>query len=293
MKDFEIMISEVYSILNTGGDSCSTLKYDNSKLQIKNNNTLIIMKNRKTFILFSILFLIIMNLYSQEKNNLLKVQGDAMIRTTPEILVVNIPIQTKDSIYQNCTEKLISQYNQLRDSLIKNNIDEKFIKSDRLSVSENYKWKNQRGPDGYVRIPDGYIGRISARVELEYTVDKLNTILKTLMSDAFKFGYNINFKLSEKQKDTQLENAINLAINDANTKAKIIAENLNIKLSKIKEINFGYKPSYDYFLTREKEVYIKGKGDVHDHDDRNIELDLNPQTIQIQKSIAIIWEIEK
>lgn len=238
------------------------------------------MKNTTTFILFLFLTALTANVHSQEKSNVINVQGEAIFKVTPEIFVVNIPIQIKDSVYENCTKRLVEKYNRLKDALVKNNIKEEAIQSDNLSVNENYTWDQRE------RKFDGYIGSIQVTMEQEYTVEKLSAVIETLKDDDFKFGYNISFKLSEKQKAEQLEKAINMAVEDANNKAKIIARAMKIKLGEIRSINFGPTGiSRDLLTMEDSEVVMKMAGDS------KLELNLNPQVIEIQKQIGIVWEI--
>lgn len=241
------------------------------------------MRNNLTFILLGILLCATTSIFSQEKNNVLKVQGEAIFQVAPEILVVNIPIQVKDLVYENCSKQLVTKYKLLKDALVKNNIKEEAIKSDNLSVNENYTWDQRE------RKFDGYIGSLRVTVEQEYTVEKLSAIIETLKSEEFKFGYNISFKLSEKQKSEQLEKAINLAVEDATNKAKIIAGAMDIKLGEIMEINFGYSaPTYELLTRVESKTMMYNVQD----EEGGLKLDLNPQLIQIQKSIGVIWKID-
>ncbi len=240
------------------------------------------MKKRTQLILFGFLLIAASNLFAQGNSNVLKVQGEAIFQVAPEVLVVNIPIQVKDPVYERCTKQLVANYNLLKAALVENNIEEEAIKSDNLSVNENYTWDQRE------RKFEGYIGNLRVSVEQEYTVEKLSSIIETLKSEEFRFGYNISFKLSEKQKSDQLEKAINLAVEDAMNKAKIIAGAANIKIGEIQEINFGYSAPTHELLTRSKEVFYN----VEDAGGK-MELNLNPQLIQIQKSVGIIWEIEE
>ena len=238
------------------------------------------MNNKTTIFLFLILTILATNLLAQEKENVINVQGEAIFKVTPEIFVVNIPIQIKDSVYENCTKRLVGKYNQLKDALVKNKIQEEAIQSDNLSVNENYTWDQRE------RKFDGYIGSIQVTVEQDYTVEKLSTVIETLKDEEFKFGYNISFKLSERQKAEQLEKAINMATEDAQNKAKIIAKAMNIQLGEIRTINFGTSGISRNILTMEdSQVLMKMAGDS------KLELNLNPQVIEIQKNISIVWEI--
>jgi len=239
------------------------------------------MQNRITIVILGSLLFLASSLFSQEKNNVINVQGEAIINTTPEILLVNIPIQIKNLVYEECSKQLVDKYNQLKNALVKNGIEEKSIQSGNLSVTENYIWDQRE------RKFDGYIGNLSISVELKYSPEKLSIVIETLKDNRFKFGYNISFKLSEEQKSVELEKAIYLAVEDATNKAKLIASAMKIQLGEILEINFGYSnPTNDFLAVEGRGMMYKAQGV-----DDAIQLDLNPQTIQIQKNIGIIWRI--
>lgn len=239
------------------------------------------MKNKVTMVVLGLLLITATNSFSQEKTNVINVQGEAIFKVTPEIFVVNIPIQIKDSVYENCTKLLVAKYNQLKNALVKNKIKAEYIQSNSLSVNESYIWDERE------RKFDGYVGNIQVTVEQEYTVEKLSAVIETLKNDEFKFGYNISFKLSEKQKSEQLEKAINMAVEDASNKAKMIAKAMDIKLGEIHNINFGTSGTSHDFLTVENDAI---NFDVA-RSNSKMELNLNPQLIEIQKRIGIVWEI--
>ncbi len=242
------------------------------------------MKTRLILILS--IFISSLTCYGQLNGNLLKVKGNATLYQIPEIMLVNIPLQVTDSLYENCSEKLTKIHHDLKKKLVANGIKKKSIKSDRLSVSEKTSWSKQG------RIPDGYMGSINVKIEMKHTFKNLNSIINTLKEGSFNFGYNVNFKLSEEQKSKLLENAIELAISDAKNKAAIIAKNFDVKLVEIKEVNFGYsQPSYD-MLTRESDA-VFFMLEEEEESDEALTLNINPKKIQINKTINVIWKIEK
>ncbi len=239
--------------------------------------------------LFLILVLLLLNFgsFGQLHDNLLRVKGNASIYEVPEIMNVNISLQVKDSIYENCSKKLTAIHKKLVTALINNGIQKMWIKSDNLSIKEKTKWTKK----GYA--PDGYAAYIDVRVQMKHTFDKLNVIINTLKKNDFRFGYDIEFKLSEEQKSKLLERSIENAIKDAKNKANMIAKNLNIKLLHIKEINYGYsRDSYD-ILTPNYEMKNDILEEEEEDDDSNLILDINPKKVGIKKSINITWEIEQ
>ncbi|PKQ60553.1 hypothetical protein BZG02_18995 [Labilibaculum filiforme] len=239
---------------------------------------------RKSILTFIILALSLTCL-AQAKENVLKVKGNAILYQIPEIMYVNIPIQVSDSLYENCSFKLAQIHKELKQRLIKNGIKKSNIKTDDLSIGEKTKWTREG------RIPDGFQGSVSMKIEMTYSLEKLSVVINTLKDEVFNFGYNVNFGLSEEQKSKTLEKSIELAINDAQVKASIIAKKLNIKLLEIKEINFGYSAGDFDILTPEDDVVFCIVDE--DQPEETIKIDINPKKIKINKTINVIWKIER
>lgn len=233
------------------------------------------------FVLLQILVFGCLNSFSQLSSNELKVQGESHFSVTPEEMIVHIDVNTKDSIYSICSEELLKRYNLLIEILTTGGIEKEFIKTRDFKIKENYDW--EKG----VRIPRGFIGSINVILTSKYSPEKLNSIIGTLKNNDKEFTYSVSFQLSEKQKNELLEKSIKFALEDATLKAKLISESLNLKLVGVKEINFGYTPPReDYFAS----------GDIFEsyflEDKMSDGIVLNPQKIEIRKSIGIIWEVK-
>lgn len=237
----------------------------------------------KTRILLILIICISLNAFPQINDNLLKVQGKSIIYETPELMVANITISSKDSIYAQCSERLIKNYNQIEKEFVKNGISNKKLKSGGLNINENYSWT------GRERKMDGYLGNIMITLELTYSAKSLNTVIKTLKGNKFPVSYNLSFKLSNKQKEDLLKKAIELAIEDAKKKATYISQSMNIKLSEIKDINYGYTSYQSDLLTSNTELFFM----VDDEAELEQDITLNPEKLEIKKTIGIIWSIEQ
>ena len=237
------------------------------------------MKNRIVIALISLLG---MNAFCQTDNNEIKVQGKAIIYETPELMVVNISVSAKDSIYSVCSDKLVANYNLMEKAFMNNGISKKDLKSDGLNINESYSWS------GREREKDGYSGKISVVLELPYNSESLNIVMNTLKGNEFPVSYNLVFKLSRDQKEKLLQKSIELAIEDAKLKAKHIAISLNVTLGEIKDVNFGYTSYQNDLLTSETDVFY-----VLDEEEQVEQaLNLNPQKMEIKKTLGIIWKIK-
>ena len=135
--------------------------------------------NMKNIMLFVLISLLGMNAFCQTDNNEIKVQGKAIIYETPELMVVNISVSAKDSIYSECSDKLVQNYNLMEKAFMNNGISKKVLKSDGLNINESYSWS------GRERKNDGYSGNISVVLELPYNPDSLNTVMKALKGNEF------------------------------------------------------------------------------------------------------------
>ena len=240
---------------------------------------------RKNILTFIIL---VLNLtcFAQSEANVLKIKGNAILYQIPEIMYVNIPIQVSDSLYENCSFKLAKIHKELKQRLIKNGIEKINIKTDDLSVGEKTKWTREG------RIPDGFQGSVSMKIEMKYSQEKLSVVINTLKDEVFNFGYNVDFGLSEEQKSKTLEKSIELAIDDAEVKAQIIAKKMNMKLLEIKEVNFGYSDGDFDILTPESEAVFCVIEEEEDSDE-SVEIYISPKKIKINKTVNVIWKTER
>lgn len=222
--------------------------------------------------------------FAQTKNQVLKIKGSAILYQIPEMMHVNIPIEVTDSLYEACSFKLEKIHKELKKKLVKNGIEESFIKTDRLSFGEKTKWTKD-GP-----ISDGFQASISVNIRMKHSSQKLNQIINTLKDEKFNFGYRVSWGLSEKQKSESLEKSIELAIDDANTKAQIIAKKMNLQLLEIKEVNFGYSGGGFSDLTPEHDIFFS----MAPHENlsvKTVAIDVNPEKISIRKTVNVIWKV--
>jgi uncharacterized protein YggE len=233
-----------------------------------------------------------MPLFAQKTENLLRVKGESVLSYTPEEMKIVVSIEAKDSVYADCSDMLVRTYNSIVNKLVAAGVDKSKIKSGKISLSENTKWNSEERE--YVK--DGYVGMQTVIVEVKYSNEQLTKIVNTLKADTLYFSYTIGFQLSEKQKNEALQLVIEGAIKDATNKAQIIANSTNVRLVKIKDINYNHTASEDDF------VYYGWSADGYDNDNyygnsvkkgRQDSFDnLIPMPIETKKSINIIWEIK-
>lgn len=237
---------------------------------------------RSLFLAVAISLFALSSLSAQTDESKLIVTGEAILYDIPENVGLQIPISAKDVSYQACSDQLMSSYNALSKALVKKGIDPKAIRAGRVSISENFTYA-----DGS-RKQDGYLGNINVSLELLHTEKSLNDIFHTLKDEQFKFGYSLMFLLSEKQKSDLKAAAIQVAIEDAKKKAEVIAESLNLQLLAVEEVIFGDRDGGpEILLGRHDYALMKASNE------ENVDVQLNPEKIEIRKNITIHWRMSK
>lgn len=206
----------------------------------------------------------------------LRIKGEASAKAVPEMMSIRIPLQAKADTYEQCNETLMRTYNELTRALQKAGIDKQLIKSSRLQINQHYTWVDRE------RKPDGFTGDMSLHLKLPHTHDNLNRFTKAMTSESFNFGYQLNFELSEKQKSDLEETAIKAAVEDARSKASLLADELGVRIISIKEVIYGIDAQTNHPFMRSDNAKLSVEIE---------EIDLNPDAMEFQKNVTIIWSI--
>jgi uncharacterized protein YggE len=218
---------------------------------------------------------------AQSYPSLVKVQGEAKASQVPELMHINIPLSVIHKEYEACSSQLVSTFNELQKALVKAGIAQDQIKSDRLSIQEQYNYYDRE------RKLEGYAGSMNVFIKMPHDDAKLSAIMRTLRSERFKFGYHVGFSLSEKQKEALQAEALGAAIADAKLKAETMATALGLKLISVQEINYGYVEPVRDILMKHMEMAADMRSD--DTGD----LKMNPDLIEVYRNVGVVWTLAK
>ncbi|WP_439182079.1 SIMPL domain-containing protein [Carboxylicivirga taeanensis] len=235
---------------------------------------------RATYI--SLFLLLVTNTLFAQTNQRLKVEGQAIIYEVPEEIIVSLDLTVKDSLYHECFSKAVETMETLKNTFKKNGIDTELIKAKGISVNEAYEWKNNQ------RSKTGYVANIALEVKGIFNQKFSDALLKSLNRKDLNINYRFAFGFSEEQKEELREEAIALAVKDAQQKAQAIAKAAGIQLASIANINYGadtpfYRPMNLVMEEESSTPAIKARADNFSG------VDLNPKEQLIQKSISIEW----
>jgi uncharacterized protein YggE len=212
----------------------------------------------------------------------LKVKGEATVKAVPENLNVSIPLNAKEISYEATSDELMRTFNALKKALVKAGIEEEEIKSNSLRIDPEYQY--MKGERNLI----GYMGSINVSLQVAHNQNNMNAIVNTLKDEQFNFGYSLSFSLSEEQKDSLLEEALNQAIEDGKRKAEIMSSALEVKLLTLLEVNYNYLTGGpDPFQPIMRAEMYDMKANVAE------EISLNPSELEIRKEVGLIWQVGK
>ena len=190
------------------------------------------------------------------ENQLITVSGTGEVYATPDVGLIDISVKTEGKDVATATNDNSVKMNDIIAFVKSSNVEEKDIKTTGFNINPMYSWEDKTGK----RTLNGY--------EITQTINvKIRDLTKvgSIISGATEKGANDVSSLSFiVDNDEQIkENAKNLAIKDAQAKAKNLEKALGVKMVKI--INFSensYNPIYTSYDQSYKMLSSAGTGAV-------------------------------
>jgi hypothetical protein len=179
------------------------------------------------------------------ENQLITVSGTGEVYATPDIGLVNISVRTEGKDVATATNDSSVKMNDILSFIKVQGVEDKDIKTTGFNINPVYAWEDKTGK----RTLTGY--------EVTQTINvKIRDLTKvgSIISGATEKGANDVSSLSFIVDDDEAvkEQAKNLAIKDAQAKAKNLEKALGVKMVKI--VNFSdntYNPVYVSYATAE------------------------------------------
>jgi uncharacterized protein len=203
------------------------------------------------FITLFLLSTLTINLFSQENQSILKLQGISVLSVKPTVSIITYDIRAISLNYVDALKDLANRVNILVEKLKENGFSNEEIITSNYSVSINNIYR--RGS----RTDSGYVASQTIKIEFDYNEDKLLEILNYTSKSNANPSISIAFSITKEQKINVKNQLIKLAVKDAYKKANLIVEAADYKLDGIVEISYGINaPSYsgeEVFMIVEEE----------------------------------------
>ena len=187
----------------------------------------------KYIISVTLLSISILTFAQEQKEPILAVTGSAKVVVKPDLSVLNISVSEIDKTMGKAVKKLGDKSDFYGKLLKKLDFKQEDLKTTKFSVSKNRVRRNN------MYVDSGFVASQRIRVEFEYKKELLQKILTELSKSEQEINFNFNFSLSDSLKSEVQSKILEYAVNDANSKAAIIAESSGTELVKIIKITYG------------------------------------------------------
>lgn len=165
--------------------------------------------------------------------------GQATIKTMPDLIGVYFSVQTEGNTSKEATDANSEIVDELITELIKQGFERSQIQTSGFSVYPNYEWSNGK------RIEKGYMAIHSIKIELSTSdTGKIGDVIDTGVNAGAGISY-ISFELSQEKQNQYKAEALKQAAEDAKIKAEAIADGLGKRLGRLvstSDNNFYYYP---------------------------------------------------
>ncbi|GAP40601.1 SIMPL domain-containing protein [Flexilinea flocculi] len=172
---------------------------------------------------------------------LIQVTGRGVMSLPPDIVKISIGINTEKENIQEAINENTSRVESVKSALLSIGIAETDIKTVSYSLYSSLKYyrDNTAGPDEYI-----YTVYYSFEITLR-DASKLNTVLDACVNNGANNVTGITYDSTGRE--AAYDEARNLAIDDATSKAQKIAEKLGVKIRNVDSIKVSDNSSgFDY-----------------------------------------------
>ena len=206
------------------------------------------------------------------------ITGKSQLNISPDMIRLSFKIIIQETAYSQVLNFLSDNANSLIDVLTSHGFNTNEIKTTRYTI---HRWtKYQNGQE----LNLGYEGEHSLFVEFKIDNAKINEIINHITEKVPCVSINISYSCSKlEQYDKKL---LELAIKDAQDKAKFIAKTSGVKLKQILNINYSTQPTninfgLEYNHLRADKCFATARVP-----------NMTPEDKIVEKSIDMVWEIE-
>lgn len=227
--------------------------------------------------------------FNTYQENAMNIEGRASMKIVPDMATIYVGASAVHQRVDSAMEKCAQAFTRLNALFKKYKISENDVKSENLSISEDFTYENG------ARKKNGY------RVFKQYKVTWYD--LKTLQNflfDAAAQGANEidRLEFSHSKSDSLEKTIIDLAIDDAVSTAQQMAKKMNIKIGKplvisnVEPEKIAYENIVRLGWTKAPQYFSLRSGAAADASPKNKALmEINPGLIEIKNKVFITFEI--
>ena len=220
-------------------------------------------------------------------NRTIKVIGQGSIKLKPDLMCVTITLEDSDKDYETVLKRSSEKTEALKALLEGFGFTEQDLKT--LDFSIDTLYEPCRENDVYQNRFAGFKFRHQMKLELDHDNDRLGKILYALSKSKLEPEFSVSFKI--KDIESAKNELLAKAVEDASSKAKILASASGLSLKEILSIEYSSK-SLDPEIRPMGNLRCKAAPDLLGASGASLDLDINPDDKILADSVCIVWAIE-
>ncbi len=213
------------------------------------------------------------------KDRTITVKGSGKLSMKPDLIIFSMILEVKAESYEDTMSLATEKVDALTKSLISVGFTEDDVKTTSFNVNSDYE--NYNDENGHwVRKFVGY--KCDHRLSLEFDLDmaKLNNVMSAVSSSGANPEFDIKFSIKDKTFVT--EQLLKDAVQNAASKAKVIAMAADVSLGEIISINYNWGEIELVSNTRYSEELRFAKVSAPS---------ITPSDITVDDSVTVVWAI--
>lgn len=211
----------------------------------------------------------------------LKVNGTANVQVAPDQAVINMTVRAIDMDINQAVKQLEEKSGRLTERLRAAGFRREEIKTSQLNVQDNGRWRNGEYVDS------GYVAQQFIELKFKRDQQRITRLLDAFSrEDGAEALFQFGFALSDDARQQADEELIRKAVEDARSKARVIAQASGVKLGKIRSIVYG-QPDYRPMPMQQEMMDMK----MREGQEQSF-ADMEVREIEMQDSILVYWDID-
>lgn len=213
-----------------------------------------------------------------QKQDLFTVSGEGKVTVVPDTGIIDVGISSNHSTVKAAQDQANTVINNITSALRELDIDAKDIKTNNYSVYPQYDYNPGSVP--------GRITGYQVNANLTVTVrelDKINQVVDSATTNGANTIGGIQLTVDESKQKELMQQARELAVNEAREKAESLARAAGITLGKIVNVVEAGSPVYPGpFFSKDIALRAEGAGGVP--------TDIQPGSTDITTSVTLYYE---
>jgi hypothetical protein len=216
-------------------------------------------------------------------NRLITVKGSGNASANPDLIIVDLEVESKKRDYEETLEHASYALKQLQNEICKLGFNVKDLKTTSFNINTRYEsYKDQY--DNYKSRFVGYSCFQELKLEFDFNTKMLSRVLEALSNSSVNPKINIKFSIKDSTKIR--EELLISATRNAKERATILAKASNVTLGDLITIDYSWG---------EVKFQSPTRYDMHDRCmtmKSAIDINLEPEDIRISDTVTFVWEIK-